>query len=100
MKLSKEELLKKLSESDNVELMEDIQDSWIEDTPKITEDDFNNLKSENDKLKNDYEELKTKYKERFFERVVPEEKPKINEGLHEEKIFRVDNIFEEVKKYG
>lgn len=100
MKYSKEDLLKKLSESDNVELMEDIQDSWIEDTPKITEDDFNNLKSENDKLKNDYEELKTKYKERFFEKVVPEVKPKINEGLHEEEIFKVDNIFEEVKKNG
>lgn len=100
MKLSKEELLKKLSESDNVELMEDIQDSWIVEEPTISEEDFNSLKSENDKLKNDYEELKTKYKERFFEKVEPVQKPIINEGLHEEEIFKVDNIFKEVNKYG
>lgn len=101
MKLTKEELLKKLSENDNVELMEDIQDSWIIEQPKFSEEDFNNLKSENDKLKTDYEDLKNKYKERFFDKVETKpNEPATNEGLHEEEIFRVDNIFKEVKKYG
>lgn len=95
MKMSKEELLKKLSENDNVDLMEDIQDSWIE-APANYEADFNNLKEENQKLKNDYEDLKTRYKERFFENNNDNNKPPINEGLHEEKIFKVENIFKEV----
>lgn len=94
MKMTKEELLKKLSESDNVDLMEDIQDSWIE-TPSISENDFNNLKAENEKLQNDYEDLKTRYKERFFDNTQTI-KPPVNEGLHEEKIFKVENIFKEV----
>lgn len=98
MKLTKEELLKKLSENDNVELMEDIQDSWIIEQPKFSEEDFNSLKSENDKLKTDYEELKIKYKERFFDKVDNSTnlESATNEGLHEEKIYKVENIFKEV----
>lgn len=95
MKLSKEELLKKLSEVDNVELMEDIQDSWIE-IPEIKEEDYNNLKTENEILKKDYADLKERYKERFFDNNIETIKPPINEGLHEEKIFKVENIFKEV----
>lgn len=92
--MSKEELLKKLSESDNVEIMEDIQDSWIE-IPEIKEEDFNNLKTENEILKKDYDDLRQRYKERFFENTEPK-KMETNEGLHEEKIFKVENIFKEV----
>lgn len=69
-KLSKEELIKKVSEkvedSDlQVELMEDISDSFEVDSDSISADDFNELTKK-------YEDLKEKYKSRFLE--VKEEK--------------------------
>lgn len=99
--LSKEEILKKLSELDNLELMEDLQDSWNE-TNSISEETYNNLQKEKESLQKDYDDLKTKYKERFFEKVDNKIEPSnINtEGLHEEEILKVDNIFKEVEKYG
>lgn len=94
MKMTREELLRKLSESDNVDLMEDIKDSWVDIEPDTTEID--NLKAENEKLQNEYNDLKTKYKERFFtdEPIKKEKKEEI--GLHEEEVFKIENIFKEV----
>ena len=64
-KLSKEDLIKKVSEkiedSDlQLELMEDITDSFEVNSDKINREDF-------DKLTKDYDDLKEKYRSRFLE---------------------------------
>ena len=64
-KLSKEDLIKKVSEkvSDEniqIELMEDISDSFEVDSDSISQEEF-------EKLTNDYNDLKEKYKSRFLE---------------------------------
>ena len=72
-KLSKEDLIKKVSEkvSDEniqIELMEDISDSFEVDSDSISQEEF-------EKLTNDYNDLKEKYKSRFLEaKEVKEEK--------------------------
>lgn len=65
-KLEKDALISKISEKvENedlaIELMEDITDSFPNDSEKET------LKSELDKKIQEYEDLKTKYRERFLE---------------------------------
>ena len=79
-KLSREDLIKKVSEkiedSDlQIELMEDISDSFEEDSNSVSKEDF-------DKLTSDYNDLKEKYKSRFLE--VKEEKEDKKEDKKEE----------------
>lgn len=87
-KLSKDELLKKITEKITdedlvIELMEDISDSLdvsVEDEKKILEDKISELE-----LK--VEDLKTKYKERFLKgEVIEEVKDEIEEPKEEEVI--------------
>lgn len=87
-RLSKDELLKKITEKVTdedlvIELMEDISDSLdvsYEEEKKVLEDKINELE-----LK--LEELKTKYKERFLKgEVIEEEKDEIEEPKEEEVI--------------
>ena len=87
-KLSKDELLKKITEKITdedlvIELMEDISDSLdvsAEDEKKILEDKISELE-----LK--VEDLKTKYKERFLKgEVIEEVKDEIEEPKEEEVI--------------
>lgn len=87
-KLSKDELLKKITEKITdedlvIELMEDISDSLdvsSEEEKKVLEDKINDLE-----LK--LEDLKTKYKERFLKgEVIEEVKEEIEEPKEEEVI--------------
>ena len=87
-KLSKDELLKKITEKVTdedlvIELMEDISDSLdvsYEEEKKVLEDKINELE-----LK--LEDLKTKYKERFLKgEVIEEVKDEIEEPKEEEVI--------------
>ena len=87
-RLSKDELLKKITEKITdedlvIELMEDISDSLdvsYEDEKKVLEDKINELE-----LK--LEDLKTKYKERFLKgEVIDEVKDEIEEPKEEEVI--------------
>lgn len=78
-KLTKEELIKKISEKveDNelqVELMEDITDSFGEEIDT----------SELDELKNKYDDLMEKYRSRFLE--VKEVKEELDESSEEEEM--------------
>lgn len=90
MKLSKEELKQKISDSitDNddlvISLLEDVEDSMEENSAPDN--------SELEELKEKYEELKGKYKERFLngkEKEDPEEK---DEGLEEKEVIDVKEI--------
>lgn len=86
-KLSKDELLKKITEKITdedlvIELMEDISDSLdvsAEEEKKVLEDKINDLE-----LK--LEDLKTKYKERFLKGEVIDEVKEIEEPKEEEVI--------------
>lgn len=87
-RLSKDELLKKITEKVTdedlvIELMEDISDSLdvsYEEEKKVLEDKINELE-----LK--LEDLKTKYKERFLKgEVIEEVKDEIEEPKEEEVI--------------
>lgn len=86
-KLSKDELLKKITEKVTdedlvIELMEDISDSLdvsYEEEKKVLEEKINDLE-----LK--LEDLKTKYKERFLKGEVIEEVKEIDEPKEEEVI--------------
>lgn len=87
-RLSKDELLKKITEKVTdedlvIELMEDISDSLdvsYEEEKKVLEDKINELE-----LK--LEDLKTKYKERFLKgEVIDEVKDEIEEPKEEEVI--------------
>ncbi len=96
MKLSKEELKKKISDSlpENeelaVSLLEDIEDSFAEE---IDTTEVETLKTQNEELKAKYDELLTKYKERFLsnENNSSEEKEE-NNGLQEEEVINVKEI--------
>lgn len=102
MKLSKEELKKKIDEKieDNdtkIELLEDIEDSFEVETDKgetVSKEDYETLKAE-------HESLKEKYKNRFLskdeEKEETEEETK-DEELEEEKVIDVKEIFEEEEK--
>lgn len=89
MKLSKEELIKKISEYEigdeiKIELLEDVSDSF--EVPEIDN-------SELEELKIKYEELKEKYKERFLgNEEEKEEKEEEIEELKEEEVIDVKEI--------
>lgn len=95
LKLSKEELKKKIDEviTDDdlkISLLEDIEDSVDiqDDTEKVE-------KSAYDELEAKYEELKTKYKDRFLEsdeKKEDVEEKEENEELKEEEVIDVQEI--------
>lgn len=93
MKLSKEELKQKISDSitDNddlvIELLEDIEDSMEENSIQDN--------SELEDLKGKYDELKRKYKERFLsgkEKDPEDKKPEEDDGLEEKNIIDIKEI--------
>lgn len=97
MKLSKEDLKKKIDEviedeDIKIGLLEDIEDSVdvSEDTEKVD-------KTAYDEVVTKYEELKRKYKERFLkgdekEDAEEDKKEEIDEELEEEKIVDIKEI--------
>ena len=93
MKLSKEELKKKIDEkiSDEdlkIELLEDIEDSVdiVDDTEKVEKTAYDEVVAERD-------EIKRKYKERFLSgEEVKEDESEDSEELKEEEIIDVKEI--------
>lgn len=99
MKLSKQELKQKISDSitDNddlvISLLEDIEDSMTEDNAENIMDETAKKELEELKLKYDY--LKAKYKERFLsgkEKDPEDEKDEKDEGLEEKEVIDVKEI--------
>lgn len=101
MKLSKEELKKKIDEKieDNdtkIELLEDIEDSFEIEADKgetVSKEDYETLKAE-------HESLKEKYKNRFLSKDEEKEEKTDDdtEELEEEKVIDVKEIFDEEEK--
>lgn len=94
MKLSKEELKKKITEvvedeDTQIALLEDIEDSFVEseDGEKVEKQAYEDLKIK-------YEDIKTKYKERFLKgEDVKEDKDKEDdEELKEEEVIDIKEI--------
>lgn len=96
MKLSKEELKKKIDEkiSDDdlkIELLEDIEDSIDGDSDdKVSKEDYEKVVAERD-------EIKLKYKERFLSNEEPKEDDEEPEekGLEEKEVIDVKELFED-----
>lgn len=94
MKLSKEDLIKKINEKAidediKVELIEDVSDSF--EVAEVVEDKTEEL----EEMTRKYEELREKYKERFLSGSDVEEEKQEDEGLKEEEVVDVKEIFEE-----
>lgn len=94
MKLSKEDLIKKINEKAidediKVELIEDVSDSF--EVAEVVEDKTEEL----EEMTRKYEELREKYKERFLSGSDVEEEKSEEEGLKEEEVVDVKEIFEE-----
>lgn len=94
MKLSKEELKKKITEvvadeDTQIALLEDIEDSFVE-----SEDGDKVKKSIYDELEIKYNDLKSKYKERFLkgDDVEDEDAKEDDEELKEEEVIDVKEI--------
>lgn len=88
MKLSKEELkqliVEKIPDEDlQIELLEDIEDSFV-DSPEVDTTAIEELQAK-------YEDLKTKYKERFLKgEEVAEKTEEVEEPTEEEKVEEKD----------
>lgn len=96
MKLSKEELKRKIDEvisDDNlkIELLEDIEDSMGSDTETVSKEEYEKVVLERD-------EIRQKYKERFLnnesEDVEETEEPE-DKGLEEKEVIDVKEIFDD-----
>lgn len=103
MKLSKEELKKKISEKVtdedlSIELLEDIEDS-MDVVNESESEEIAKLKSEIESKDVEISDLKKKYKERFLNGSESDEENNDNEsdGLKEEEIIEKSDIFEEVE---
>ncbi len=96
MKLSKQELKQKISDSikDNddlvISLLEDIEDSMIENNEQVI-DETN--KKEIEDLKWKYEDLKAKYKERFLSGAENKEETTEETGLEEKEVIDVKDLY-------
>lgn len=91
MKMSKEDLIKKVNdkvmdEDVKIELMEDITDSFEEDS--TSEEDKQRVKE----LEEKYKTLQEKYKERFLQGKEIEEKEDVEDGLEEKEVIDVKEI--------
>lgn len=93
MKLSKEDLKKKITEvvadeDTQIALLEDIEDSFVE-----SEDGDKVEKTAYDELEIKYNDLKAKYKERFLKgEEVKEDAKEDDEELKEEEVIDVKEI--------
>lgn len=93
MKLSKEDLKKKITEvvadeDTQIALLEDIEDSFVE-----SEDGDKVEKTVYDELEIKYNDLKAKYKERFLKgEEVKEDEKEDGEELKEEEVIDVKEI--------
>lgn len=93
MKLSKEDLKKKITEvvadeDTQIALLEDIEDSFVE-----SEDGDKVEKTAYDELEIKYNDLKSKYKERFLKgEEVKEDEKEDDEELKEEEVIDVKEI--------
>lgn len=105
MKLSKEELKKKISEKVtdedlSIELLEDIEDS-MDVVNESESEEITKLKSEIESKDVEISDLKKKYKERFLDggenKSEKENDEKESDGLKEEEIIEKSDIFEEVE---
>lgn len=98
MKLSKQELKQKISDSiqDNddlvISLLEDIEDSMPEEGTDTVM--MESLKKENEELKMQNGELKQKYKERFLNGTEDKkDEPTEESGLEEKEVIDVKDIY-------
>lgn len=92
MKLSKEELKQKITEviedeDTQISLLEDIEDSFIDNSETVEKQAYDDLKIK-------YDDLKSKYKERFLK---GEEMPEDNteeddEGMKKEEVVDIKEI--------
>lgn len=95
MKLSKQELKQKISDNikDNddlvIELLEDIEDSMIEETSQVIDE---TAKKELEELKWKYDDLKAKYKERFLTSVEESKEDEETKELEEKEVIDIKEI--------
>lgn len=101
MVLSKEDFKKKIdtleiSDDKKIEILEDIEDSWTEDVNEEYKATYEAEKKEMEasiaRLEAEAAELKAKYKERFFNTEIVENKDDISEDIEEKKIIDVKEI--------
>ena len=100
MKLSKEDLKKKVNEivTDNdvaIQFLEDIEDSFDE-TSDVDNSKIDELQARIDEQQAKIDELQEKYKERFLtgnkEEKTEDKKPEEDEGLEEKDIIDIKEI--------
>lgn len=101
MVLSKEDFKKKIdtleiSDDKKIEILEDIEDSWIDDVNEEYKAKYEAEKKEMEasiaSLEAETASLKAKYKERFFNNEVVENKEDIAEDIEDKKIIDVKEI--------
>lgn len=91
-KITREDYQKRLNDLElqddvKISLMEDLADSWIDESEEISK-----LQEDITRITGDYESLKEKYKTRFFDSEKPEEKPKIEEKEEKEEVIDIKEI--------
>ena len=100
MKLSKEDLKKKVNEivTDNdvaIQLLEDIEDSFDE-SAEVDNTKIDELQAKIDEQQSKIDELQEKYKERFLtgnkEEKTEDKKPEEDDGLEEKDIIYIKEI--------
>ena len=101
MVISKEDLKKKIdtleiSDDKKIEILEDIEDSWTDDVNEEYKARYEAEKKEMEaniaSLEAETANLKAKYKERFFNNEVVENKEDITEDIEDKKIIDVKEI--------
>ena len=91
-KITREDYQKRLNDLElqddvKISLMEDLADSWIDESEEISK-----LQEDITRITGDYESLKEKYKTRFFDSEKPEEKPEIEEKEEKEEVIDIKEI--------
>ncbi len=97
MRLSREDFLKKLSESGfddetTVSLMEDLSDSWTDEFIEDRTEELEQLKKDLEDLDIKYKELLQKYKDRFLNIDVEEETKEEDSEEESEEVIDVKEI--------
>ena len=96
MKLSKEDLKKKITEvvgdeETQISLLEDIEDSFVESDEVDTVE-----KTTYDELETKYKDLQEKYKQRFLKgddkKDAEDKKEEVDEGLEEKEVIDIKEI--------
>lgn len=90
-----EKISSKVEDTDvQMELLEDIADSFEQKEETISKKDFDKLQTEYDLLKTRYEDVKNKYISRFSEVDSKPVKPvESNEEMTEKKVIDIRSIF-------